>query len=162
MRKIVLLGAILLFQLSAATSQALAMPADIDDPREKAYTVTVNTFDYENLKGIYEGFSFIVQEGTDFNNRDSYLRTQKQTITITEQNLMLVKGTKSYYDVAKKQNFSEDFNGVVTADGKKIYIAEKEDGYNFIDIVDQDTLIAYYVEAGSEYRGTATVLKKLQ
>ncbi|HPE41360.1 MAG TPA: hypothetical protein PLI77_09775 [Bacteroidales bacterium] len=55
----------------------------------------------------------------------------------------------------------EDLSGVISKDGKNIYIAEHNDGYAFADIIDANTIHLYYLE-DTNLKTTYQILKRVE
>ncbi|HOO31632.1 MAG TPA: hypothetical protein PK466_00085 [Thermotogota bacterium] len=68
------------------------------------------------------------------------------SFVITEQNGLSFCGYK-LIDTPNVKGLKEDFSGVIAYDGKKLYIAEHHDGYFFVDVVTEDLMYGYYLEA---------------
>lgn len=161
MKRVCLLVGVLFCLVLAIPGQAMAMPSDLSDPRDKAYAEAVNTYTVPDIVGIYEGYPFLIHEVTDIKDQSQFLGLKKQNFTITEQNMMMIRGQKTYFDMIEQKSLTEDFSGVITSDGKRILIAEKEDGFMEVDILGDGRLVAYYTEDGPEFKCITLILDKV-
>lgn len=81
-------------------------------------------------------------------------------IIITEQHGHVFTGHK-LSKTSSSDEYKEVFSGVISQDGKKLYLAEHSDGYAFADIIDQNTIHLYYLESG-DLKTTYKVLTRVQ
>jgi hypothetical protein len=77
---------------------------------------------------------------------DRFTSGKIASYVITEQNDYAFKGYK-LIDTVYEKGMKENFSGVISYDGKKLYFAEHHDGYAFADVVTDDLLYFYYLEA---------------
>ncbi len=56
----------------------------------------------------------------------------------------------------------EAFSGVISADGKKLYIAEHEDGVLIGDVMSPDRIMLYYMESGKKAKAMRIELTRQQ
>jgi len=56
----------------------------------------------------------------------------------------------------------EGFSGVIGVDGKKLYIAEHEDGVMIGDVLSPDRIMLYYMESGTKAKAMRIELKRVQ
>ncbi len=80
--------------------------------------------------------------------KDRMGKGQSGTFVITEQHGHVFTGYKKVKTLYTDEH-KEDLSGVISKDGKKLYIAEHEDGYAFADIIDANTIHLYYLEDGN-------------
>jgi hypothetical protein len=73
---------------------------------------------------------------------------QTGLFVITEQHGHVFTGYKNVKTLYTDEH-KEEFSGVISKDGKKLYIAEHNDGYAFADIIDANTIHLYYLEDGN-------------
>jgi hypothetical protein len=72
-------------------------------------------------------------------------------IEITNQEGRLFTGKKTirHIDIKKKDVTStEPISGMITTDGKTLYIADKENGVTIGNIISQDNIEFYYIQSG--------------
>src|SRR6056297_3910548 len=82
------------------------------------------------------------------------------TLMITQQHGHVFTGHKLTKTVHTDE-YKESFSGVISKDGKKLYLAEHSDGYAFADVIDENTIHLYYLEAG-DLKTTYKVLTRVK
>ena len=85
---------------------------------------------------------------------------QTGTFIITEQHGHVFTGYKLVKTLYTEEH-REEFSGVISKDGQKLYIAEHNDGYAFADIADANTIHLYYLE-DSELKTLYQELKRVE
>ena len=74
-------------------------------------------------------------------------------IEITKQDGRLFTGKKTikHIDIKKKNvTSSEPISGMITSDGKTLYIADKENGVTIGNIITEDNIEFYYIQSGKK------------
>lgn len=95
-----------------------------------------------DIVGAWQGKVEIHRADKGFQENSNHLQ-----FIIKEQKGHAFHGSKEWTDVAGG-HYSETFSGVFSADGKRLYIAEHEDGFMTGDVVSQDRIYLYYLEGG--------------
>lgn len=108
-----------------------------------------------NLVGKYSG-----KHEMHFKDKGFKAAEGVMVLEILEQRGHVLHGKKTWNNGAAKGE--ETFSGVISADGKYLYIAEHEDGLLEGDIVDGGKgLTLYYLESGKSPKAFFYDLKKL-
>jgi len=96
-----------------------------------------------NLLGNWEGNALMHRKDAGFKEGEAPC-----TFVVKEQEGRVFYGEKIWFVDGEEKK--EEFSGVISIDNKHIYLAGHIDGFTIGDIVSEDEIVIYYVEAGEE------------
>ncbi|WP_027721925.1 calcium-binding protein [Maridesulfovibrio zosterae] len=110
--------------------------------------------DYPEIRGTWVGKVRMIKS-------DGSIITSKSAMVINKQDGELFSGYKAWFAENKDNLITENFKGIIGADGKSLYLAEAGEGYTQGFITGKQSMSLYYLEDGRKCKAISYSMERI-